>query len=121
MTDQEIRIAIAESRGWKATKFYADGSPRIWTNSKGHVLNWCEHDYPNDLNAMREACQYAKEHLMDADQWEEFGRLLEASHPSAVLLDIGKIDYYDLATLIADVTARDIATAFLRTIGKWKE
>jgi hypothetical protein len=101
MTDNEIRIAIAEACGW--SKFMmGTGVP------PGHEKEWSDYvhplpDYPNDLNAMHEA-----EKMLIGDQrLEYYGHLLKSSGNSEIKNTIQS-------------TARQRAEAFLRTIGKWK-
>lgn len=120
MTEQDQRIAIAEALGIVVAPFNSFNEVPIGGTIKG-TLWWTLPEYTKDLHEMQLVERHAAEHLMDADQWEEFGRQLEKIHPTAVIEQNGKIDYYDLASLISNLTAAQRAEAFLRAIGKWKE
>lgn len=109
MTDQEINIAIAESAGW------------VWIapgNVGGNIPDYC-----HSLDAIMEAARWASHNLMNADQWEQFGQLLYRAHPTAVISQPGEepIDFFDLASLITELSARQISEAFLRALNKWRE
>lgn len=149
MTDNEMRIAIAEACGWK------------FLGKEG--MGWCEApngspilecnipDYPNDLNAMHEAektfhwepdnehCQAQEyyEHLVficgrGLPKGKPFGYLchvcgeqiydnqaVEHSEAGLIHTECPQADCYDWHLVTA--TARQRAEAFLKTIGKWKE
>lgn len=97
MTPDEQRIAMAEITGQ-------------------------DRDYGNDLNAMFMADKWAREVGMNADQWEAYGKALYDAHSTAHIRNPdGTLDFYDLASLLTELTAAQRREAFLRTIGKWKE
>ncbi len=131
MTNKQINIAIAESRGWfKFTQFTT--YPKSWgrTPARYHNPIWSltsltdmtedectkygwhgdgyisiDHipDYCNDLNAMHEA-----EKTLDDDQYHNYCR----HH----LPDTQRSEMAQGRT----ATARQRAEAFLKTIGKWE-
>lgn len=113
MSPEQINIAIAEVCGWKATEFYADGSPRIWTNSQGCCLHWENHNYCDDLNAMHDA-----EKTLDVE--EKKGAYQENLHAVSISslegLTIGDAWYLQI-----HATARQRAEAFLRVKGLWRD
>ncbi len=118
MTPEEMRVAIE-----KVCPNRICGVP-VWQFYNGTVWNICLNgDLLDDLNAMQSAMQYASEHLMDADQWEKFGKELESQHTTACLkaADADEVDYHDFATLMTELTAAQIAEAFLKAVGKWKD
>jgi len=110
MSDNQIRIAIAEACGWRPEDAKSgfrgsrDSDGRLWA---------CESipDYCNDLNAMHEA-----ERTMLFSQRKKFVRELQKV--------IGR-QFAPEAMVWPDAcihaTARQRAEAFLRTIGKWEE
>lgn len=129
MKPEAQRRAIAEACGWtrKKTKWGF-----MWFPPNEKIAAYeddieCLPDYLECLNAIHEAEGYAKEHLMDGDEWEQFGRELEKVHPTACVQSTASsatkspIDYYDLATLITELKAKHRAEALLRSIGKWRE
>lgn len=121
MTPQAQRIAIAELAGWKKNA----GSNRlgIWSSPNGQNWDNCP-DFLNSLDLVIAAARYCAERVMNADQWEEFGRLLEHAHPTAVLANsryVGGIDHNDLATLLTGLTADQYAECLLKATGKWTE
>ncbi len=117
MTDNEIRIAIAEACGWKWIASYhgyewALKGPngcivRCWDGERGFA-NTELPDYPNDLNAMRDA-----EGILNTQQQVHYGEILEAITKSHRHWKHVRFD-------LAHATARQRAEAFLRTLGKWK-
>lgn len=109
--DSEIRILIAEACGWTDfVESYFDGlpagTPPNWSGMRYQTLP----DYPNDLNAMREA---EEKHLTfsQALRWPEVLRQVVQGH-----YNHGEIQFE-----VYRATARQRAEAFLKTIGKWKE
>lgn len=118
MSDEEIRITIAEACGVCV--------PEWRFNGVGEVCNKCgkldyafghkqQHDpfpdYPKDLNAMHEA-----EKLINQYQKKSFFRHLHKS----VNLESWNMSRENSFTMI-HATARQRAEAFLRAIGKWKD
>ena len=103
MSEKEINIAIAEACGWT-------------TNHKGL---WVERlqtyaalpNYLADLNAMREA-----EELLDDDQWLEYMLNLQD-----VLQRDPNRGKWIVCQDNMQATASQLAKAFVKTIGKWKE
>lgn len=127
MTKQAQRKAIAEACGEPPQPDWQVMSPeeRKYPDSqyaKWHVGARKRYpDYLNDLNAMRQAEEYAATNLMNADQWEAYGRALEHIHPTARLeAPDGSIDYHDFASLMC-LSAAARAEAFLRCLGKWDD
>lgn len=112
MTDQEIRIAIAEACGfeWKGTKPYAGATHPdvcLWSRTTD-TINYKIPDYPNDLNAMAEA--------------EKTLRDSQTPHYVAILSNIcGSAGGKAIGWPYITATARQRATAFLKTTGKWKD
>lgn len=107
MTDNEIRVAIAEACGYKypCPSCFNNGYKDRWRN-KGDTGCLAENDlpdFPNDLNAIHEVC----EATLTGDQKQEFAWALYK------ILTPGQ--------LICLATARQQAEAFLRTVGKWKD
>jgi len=121
MTDNEIRIAIAECLGkFEPSKckpsieqleaILENKSPlTVVTLEISGEIRACP-DYPNDLNAMHEAINSLPEELQF-----RFTEKLE----SVIKPLCGKP--WTWIWLCATATARQRAEAFLRTIGKWKE
>lgn len=102
MTDQEMRIAIAEACGWTQNK----GNPFFWTGSSGEsTMTTPIPDYPTDLNAMHEA----ETTLTHAQRIEYAGRVIKMVH--------GPTWAFDAITL----SARQRGEAYLRTVSKWKD
>jgi hypothetical protein len=136
MTNKQINIAIAESRGWfKFTQFTT--YPKSWgrTPARYHNPIWSltsstdmtedectkygwhgdghisiDHipDYCNDLNAMHEAEKWMISNLRLLDFWQ-FAEELKRIVPA----NLGDDSYIH-------ATARQRAEAFLKTIGKWE-
>jgi hypothetical protein len=121
MRPEAQRIAIAEVCGWKICLSDLQSGLDVYKGETATERR-CVPDYLSDLNAMHEAERYACEHLMDADQWEQYGHELERVHPSACLKTPNEeiVDYYEFATLMTDLTAAQRAEAFLKTLGLWK-
>lgn len=108
MTDQEMRIAIADACGWgaeKQTAWMAKVAKRFYERHGERLLD--PPDYPNDLNAMHKAVMAQTQEL----RMKINNALMNLINPSAP---------YCLDRTI-NATAHQRAEAFLRTIGKWKE
>ena len=101
MTDQEIRIAVAEELGWINTPdgWYDSINRRTFPWIGNHNLP----DYSHDLNACREM--------------EMTLVLIEDLNYEAELSLIARRDY----VFIWGTTARQRCEAFLRVRGKWRE
>lgn len=143
MSDDEIRVAIAEKCGWKwyrrpASAPWADkphrslyhpqiSSEYVATLTKAdmterqcnYVFIWSEGmipDYPRDLNACHE---FEKTLFNDPGKWPDFAEQLTVVcfGVKTGLNDLGHIK----AAYVAHATARQRCEAFLRTFGLWKE
>lgn len=117
MTDNEMRVAIAEACGWRWRR--ANNSERCaWFDPSGNLTEWTMPikecvglpDYPNDLNAMHEAVIAAK---IPDKQWSD--ALMR------VIQDETCCGAVEARYATANATARQRAEAFLRTVGGWKE
>lgn len=127
MTNDEIRIAIAEACGWTGVErliirnvsFQGDDRMVGITSDQGWIPN-----YTGDLNAVQTALQYLGSKVMASDLWEKLGREIEAMHGTACLasaLNDEQVDYHDFVTLLAELTPRNYCEAILRTLDQWKE
>lgn len=105
MTDQEIKIAVAEVMDWRHEgRLLVNG----WIERNkdcGDIVHYGS-NVTNDLNAMHEA-----ERVLTGEQWDKYTDFLCA------LTDPD----WDGYRSTAHATARQRAEAFLRTIGKWKD
>ena len=119
MTNDEIRIAVAQARGWR-WKIYNDGNlDAVWSpgpNGKweGSFVEFLEGlpNYPVDLNAMHEAEK-------TLDNWPDY-----LHHLCCVICGDSDEPYNQDATTIfcmVKATAIQRAEAFLRVKGLWKE
>ncbi len=111
MTDQEMRIAIAETCGWyRLPQDSQTWAPRGWEHGKdvyGKLRPTSNlPDYLNDLNAMREALA-----CIDSKQQEVF---IYHLHRIVDSLDEREESSY---WLILMATARQLAEAFIKTKG----
>jgi hypothetical protein len=119
MTDDQIRIAIAEWCGWKfivSHDVMGKAVPDRWIKDEMEYFE--DHpfpDYPNDLNAVHEM-----EKRLEEESFTNIncyvGRLADVCRPEGS--DPDSID--DLLRCI-HATARQRCEALLKTIGKWKE
>lgn len=117
MTDEQMRIAIAEACGWKPYKpITHDGWPLLMTPpKKPNKEGWLETipDYLNDLNA----CAEFEKTLTDDELWE-YSKLLmdyrQAANgfPLASRSEVLKLQ---------KATVRQRAEAFLKTLNLWKD
>lgn len=109
MTDNEMRIAIAEACGWTSTHVGGVSPlgipPKVKGKTQAAMFEDVIPDYPNDLNATHEA-----EKTLRGDQIEIYVECL-------ITDDVYCSKLWDCA----HATARQRAEAFLRTIGKWRE
>lgn len=119
MTDEQIRIAVAEVMGWKLSP------DRDRFGNQYYVLNEVYvkagefpisakglPNYPEDLNAMAEARKTLTKDQMEAYH-DNLHEVTSRNHD-------GEND--KVATmLMVDATARQRAEAFLRTLNKWKD
>jgi len=118
MNNRVINKAIAEFVGWKEFGFHLDGK-RIFgdrpTFSNGKIISYTVDqyvpDYCNDLNEMHEI-----EKMLDDDQWLEYMLNLQ---------DVLQRDPNRGKWIVCQdnmhSTAAQLAKAFVKTIGKWKE
>jgi hypothetical protein len=100
MRDEQINIAIAELCGWKEEEFGPS-----WYQSFTKMPDYC-----NDLNAMHEA-----EKTLSGDQWLDYMLNIQA-----VLVRHPNRDKWTVCRELRHATARQLAEAFLKTIGKWE-
>lgn len=110
MTDEQIKIAVAEACGWKSLGMVTPGV--MWQHPderKDYVKTYWPPDYLTDLNAMHEA----EKTLTPEQAVEYFVFQLKAVVDADVHATTEH--YYSHAA------ARQRAIAFLRTLGKWKE
>jgi hypothetical protein len=106
ITDEQIRIAMAEARGLFSIKPLRRTTRRGNESPVGIRLWFWEEDtwvpipdWPNDLNAVHRFEEWAYNNLMDSDQWETYGKLLERTHPQSSILTGKKVDYHEFAHL----------------------
>ena len=117
MTDQEIRIAIAEAFGWKQVKEVIRWSKHVIKLPGGKKVAAMVHkedelpDYPNDLNAMHEA----ESSISPAQIPQWIKNLADIAIKQACY---GPCDH---SYWIVMSTARQRAEAFLKTKGLWKK
>lgn len=108
MTDEQMRIAIAEACGWKALEyedFSKYGVPcfmLMGSNNTGTRL--VPPDYLNDLNAMHEA-----ERMLPVAQWDRYTQWL------------GELAKGTRRFVVCHATARQRCIAFLKTLNLWKD
>lgn len=137
MTNDEIRIAVAEELGWKwwsfvdsaGESFFMLVTPRsIWPieHGRGGVMcqrptSWVDEDFsgapdfPNDLNACAEM-----EHAILDTEWIAYKEALVSVTGALKKAGIGELQELDTRLLIS-ATARQRCEAFLRVRGKWKD
>jgi hypothetical protein len=127
MTPDQQRIKIAEACGWTCVGINPEigvATARrelgnLWGIPPGRVdvdevCSWAYRvppDYPNDLNAMREALKA----LPDRNKYYEVLATVCGYKPERGE-ERNEFLYY-----ILEASAAQCAEAFLRTIGKWKE
>jgi hypothetical protein len=105
MTDEEMRITIAEACGWIQTPPNRSWPTPFWTDPKSKVLRVFSElpDYLNDLNLMHEV----EKGLSLAESIAYMQTLLEEDG-----------EFLLAAWSQVHASARQRARAFLRTIGK---
>lgn len=109
MTDEAMRIAIAESCGWKQD--FLHHGPLVWHRNGVYAKTNDElPNYPHDLNAMREA-----EQLLDGDGWRIYLGFLGGRRTIPKLMSMDEFH----RCWNSDAPQR--APAFLKTVGKWKD
>lgn len=104
MTNDEMRVAIAESVGWK----YAHIQESAYIQS--HVPDYC-----NDLNAMHEA----ESTIFNSDVASKYAYELHKIVHSPEMPTNHNF-CINCFQLLLHATATQRAEAFLRTIGKWR-
>lgn len=104
MNKEAQRIAIAEACGWQKC-----GWSPSWSDKERKLFQWDSDlpDYPNDLNAMREAVNMLPPDLRDK-YWQHLAEIVNREHRMATTWWLGLTS-----------TAVQQSEAFLRTIGKW--
>jgi hypothetical protein len=126
MTDEEMRIAIAEACGWKkpddpeVMKFKVGWtSAEKWWMCPGGVLR-LKHDIPdylNDLNAMREAESCF---VGDASKAMTYAMHLLRTCRLSIASEYDELNV-DYCWHACHATARQRAEAFLKTFNLWKD
>ena len=110
MTYERMRVAIAESCGWKVGREFCDDGEFLRDPKRKLALSACYcPDYPNDLNA----CAEFADHLRKTDR-------LAYSQYCDELLKIVAIDNSrneNESRNLCDATARQRCEAFLRVKG----
>jgi len=119
MTDQEIRIAVAEELGWRAEQNMGSAGGYVAIDPNGSGYDFCLGatkgdaieancpDYSHDLNACHEM-----EKAIGGEERIKYGVELAKFYKTH--------DWYLWWHLI-HVTARQRCEAFLRVRGKWRE
>lgn len=116
MTNDEMRIAIAEACGWKSIRVTQldrrhpndrNDLPHGIAPNKVYSISEVP-DYLDDLNAMFEAENWLINNARNnkGPSWMEY---------------TGFLDRVCRGNLVDHATATQRAEAFLRTVGKWKE
>lgn len=116
MTDQQMRVAVAEMCGWRRLELPHPIFVKAWEHPD-HPYAWREEkelpDYPNDLNAVHEA-----EKLMLKTE-------KQCAECAVALASLCKGFPYDpfhgTAGYVWHATARQRCEALLRVWGKWVE
>lgn len=118
MTDEELRIKVAELCGWKRREVFepsfADPSKLVSRGRKWHnPINDLPQrlpDYPNDLNAMHEA-----EKALTDDEHSRF-----SDHLGSILCDGKYYHWSDGGAMrgFVSATAHQRAEAFVKTLTK---
>ena len=128
ITDEQIRIEMARLRGLFKHEPLRRTTSRGQEHPKGSVLWYCEEhhggeatylkipDWPNDLNEVHRFEEWAYDNLMDSDQWEKYGKLLERTHPQSTLLTKGEVDHHEFAHL-CHISARRRCECLLMALG----
>ena len=106
MTDEEINLAIAESKGW--TKCYKGCDGKTWRLPDDSGCQQSLPDYCNDLNLMHEV----EKTLVTVELQAKYIKWLRN-------LSFDR-DWTEADGWACFATARQRAEAYLRTIGKWK-
>ena len=114
MSDEEIRIAIAEACGFKRDVLNK-WKPGTWLKPDKDIpygMPCGLPNYPHDLNAMAKA-----EHTLSNDEWDD-----KYYHWLGFVVSGGQTEQlWQYRKLIIGATARQRAEAFLRVKGLWKE
>ena len=118
MNNRAINKAIANFIGWKELDFHLDGKRILGdrpTFSNGKIISYTVDqyvpDYCNDLNLIHEI-----EKTLDDDQWLEYMLNLQD-----VLQRDPNRGKWIVCQDNMQATASQLAKAFVKTIGKWKE
>lgn len=136
MTNDEIRIAVAEEMGWRDIK--KCGKSSMLPSETGAQLRGTKDDliasekvyyflpnYPSDLNACVEfeKALHATGHLPLHNEHREYlVALMSILNPAKELWDNGTfIGNWGDAIKVAEATALQRCEAFLRVKGKWVE
>lgn len=128
MTNEQIRIAMAEFCGWKLQQesdgemslIKPDGRRDISDfdpSSTFASFSYCFPDYPNDLNAVHEA----ESRLVGLERDKFISELCKVL---GVIDAANPVNVTELAWMISGwlfATAAQRCEALLRTIGKWEE
>lgn len=107
MTDDEINKAMADAMGWRK-----EDGVYVWTANG--IDCTCDElwDWANDLNAM-----YLAERFLWCRDYTLRQRFIAKL---AVMLNKSEWRKMEAVDML-DLTARERAEAFLRTLGKWEE
>lgn len=130
MTDQEIRIAIAEACGWKWHEsdtvpylgYWEHGNKEQPEYTRSRWLQKCEKwddgipEYLNDLNAMHEAWDTLSQDL----KIKFHLALKQIVQRDLTILTLEPIPDILLECYASNATAAQRAEAFLKTKGLWK-
>ena len=107
MTNDEMRIAIAECCEWKR---HHVGATWGWQNIESNTVSARLPNYPNDLNACHEMEKTLSE-----------GELCDYGCELSSLTDASIFEGDVLWGKLAHATARQRCEAFLKVKGRWKE
>jgi hypothetical protein len=93
-----------------------------WWHPDVAGASFCPPDYFRNADRCSEAELFIKDNIAYAEQWEAYGRLLLKRHPSCTLWTAEEgLDYWDLATFVADLTPSIKSDCLGIALGLWKE
>jgi len=120
MTDQELRIRVAELAGWEQGPthsiklgVFGTATPMTLWHRKGEKDNWQDDppDFPNDLNAMHEA-----ETLITTFDQRQHYQFAMFDILSIAKLREARVSEVDTNWLFYHATARQRAEAFVKVM-----
>ncbi len=122
MTQQEIEIAVAKTRGFTPRVFHKSGNVSVWWDANNSA--WPDYCAPQYTKNVGDILNWTKE-CLKGQQPKAFIRhlvaILDRNHSTGEITLTDVCDPVEMSYHILMATPLEFCEAFLRTLELWKE